>query len=396
MISTYLLLIALSAIILIGYLSDTLFRLTRIPEILILMLIGIILVPLGHVIPDKYVSILRDLVPLFGSIALIIIMFDGGRKIDLSASFSGSGNGLILAILDIIFSMIVVSLFMYYIFSWPFIYGAILGTILGETTATVIIPVATRIKIPNDLYNMSISEATFNSVVDILVFYLLLALVTGSSFDISSYIKFAVNYLSIALSLGFFAGFLWLFTLNIIKGTRGYVATLGIAFLLYGIVDFLGGAAVFAIFIFAIVIGNYKIIGKHLNLKIDIHENEMNIVENELEFLVRTFFFVFMGMITILSITYFIYALIITSFLILIRMGEIKLVVRKKEYHNFMISLLPRGLTVAVLASILLSIGSSYFDDIFYISSIVIVTTNIIAAILISISVKPLEKISYN
>ncbi|MGC8982070.1 MAG: cation:proton antiporter, partial [Minisyncoccia bacterium] len=138
MISTYLLLIAFAAIILIGYLSDALFRLTRIPEILILMLIGIILVPLGHIIPEKYVSILRDFVPLFGSIALIMIMFDGGRKIDFSTIVSGSGIGLILALLDIIFSLIIVSLLMHYIFSWPFIYGAILGTIVGETTAVVI------------------------------------------------------------------------------------------------------------------------------------------------------------------------------------------------------------------------------------------------------------------
>ncbi|MGC8672614.1 MAG: cation:proton antiporter [Thermoplasmata archaeon] len=391
-INTYLLLIALAAIILIGYLSDALFRLTRIPEILILMLIGIILVPLGHIIPDKYVSILRDFVPLFGSIALIMIMFDGGRKIDLSASVSGSGTGLILAIFDIIFSMITVSLLMHYIFSWPFIYGAILGTIIGETTAVVIVPVATRIKIPNDLYNMSISEATFNSVVDILVFYLLLVLVTGSTLVISSYTKYAVDYLSIAVFLGILVGFLWLFTLNVLKGTKGYVATLGIAFLLYGIVDFLGGAAVFAIFIFAIIIGNYKTIGKHLNLKIDIHENEMNIVENELEFIVRTFFFVFIGMIAIISTTYFIYALIITVFLVLVRIGEIKLVVRKKEYHGFMISLLPRGLTVAVLASLLLSMGGSYFNDIFYISFMIIIITNIIAAVFISTSVKSIEK----
>jgi len=391
-ISTYLLLIALAAIILIGYLSDALFRLTRIPEILILMLIGIILVPLGHIIPDKYVSILRDFVPLFGSIALIMIMFDGGRKIDLSASVSGSGTGLILAILDITFSMITVSLLMHYIFSWPFIYGAILGTIIGETTAVVIIPVATRVKIPNALYNMSISEATFNSVVDILVFYLLLVLVTGSTLVISSYTKYAVDYLSIAVFLGLIVGFLWLFTLNVLKGTKGYVATLGIAFLLYGIVDFLGGAAVFAIFIFAIIIGNYKTIGKHLNLKIDIHENEMNIVENELEFIVRTFFFVFIGMIAIISTTYFIYALIITVFLILVRIGEIKLVVRKKEYHGFMISLLPRGLTVAVLASLLLSMGGNYFNDIFYISFMIIIITNIIAAVFISTSVKSIEQ----
>jgi hypothetical protein len=99
----------------------------------------------------------------------------------------------------------------------------------------------------------------------------------------------------------------------------------------------------------------------------------MNIVENELEFIVRTFFFVFIGMIAIISTTYFIYALIITVFLILVRIGEIKLVVRKKEYHGFMISLLPRGLTVAVLASLLLSIGGNYFNDIFYISFMIII-----------------------
>lgn len=393
MISTYLLLIALAAIILLGYLSDALFRMTRIPEILILLLIGIILVPVGHIIPEKYTTVLRDFVPLFGSIALIMIMFDGGRKIDFEATVSGSGKGLILAVLDVSFSMIFISLLMHYIFYWPFIYGAILGTTIGETTAVVIVPVATRIKIPNALYNMAITEATFNSVVDILLFYLLLVLFSGSTFVVSSYTKYAVDYLSVAVFLGLIVGFLWLFTLNILKGAKGYVATLGIAFLLYGVVDYLGGAAVFAIFIFAIIIGNYKIIGKHLNLKIDIHENEMSIVENELEFIVRTFFFVFIGMIAIISISYFVYALIITVILVLIRIAEVKLVVKEREYQGFMVSLLPRGLTVAVLASLLLSMGGSYFSDIFYISFMIIIITNVIAGITISISAKSIEKL---
>ncbi|MDP8012198.1 MAG: cation:proton antiporter [Thermoplasmata archaeon] len=393
MISTYLLLIALAVIILLGYLSDALFRMTRIPEILILLLIGIILVPVGHIIPEKYTTVLRDFVPLFGSIALIMIMFDGGRKIDFEATVSGSGKGLILAVLDVSFSMIFISLLMHYIFYWPFIYGAILGTIIGETTAVVIVPVATRIKIPNALYNMAITEATFNSVVDILLFYLLLVLFSGSTFVVSSYTKYAVDYLSVAVFLGLIVGFLWLFTLNILKGAKGYVATLGIAFLLYGVVDYLGGAAVFAIFIFAIIIGNYKTIGKHLNLKIDIHENEMSIVENELEFIVRTFFFVFIGMIAIISISYFVYALIITVILVLIRIAEVKLVVKEREYQGFMVSLLPRGLTVAVLASLLLSMGGSYFSDIFYISFMIIIITNVIAGITISISAKSIEKL---
>ncbi|MEM3277667.1 MAG: cation:proton antiporter [Thermoplasmata archaeon] len=392
MINSYLLLIAIAVIILIGYFSDALFKITRIPEILILMFIGIILVPLGHLIPLKYVDVLRDFVPLFGSIALVMIMFDGGRKINIGTSVSASGIGLLLGTLDIVLSMLSVAFLMRYVFSWPLIYGAILGTIIGETTAVVIVPVATRVKIPGDLYSMAVTETTFNSVVDILIFYLLLVLVTGSTFVLSSYTKYVADYLSVAVFMGLVVGIIWLFVLNIFKSTKGYVATIGIAFLLYGVVDLLGGAAVVSIFIFAIIIGSYKTIGRHLNFKIDIHENEMNLVEDELEFLIRTFFFVFIGLIAIISVTYFLYALLITLVLVVIRVIEIKVVVRKKEYHGFMMSLMPRGLTVAVLASILLSLGGTYFNEIFYISFMIIIITNIISSASISKAASAIEK----
>ncbi|MEM0161061.1 MAG: hypothetical protein QXQ25_05005, partial [Thermoplasmata archaeon] len=192
--------------------------------------------------------------------------------------------------------------------------------------------------------------------------------------------------------MGLVVGIIWLFVLNIFKSTKGYVATIGIAFLLYGVVDLLGGAAVVSIFIFAIIIGSYKTIGRHLNFKIDIHENEMNLVEDELEFLIRTFFFVFIGLIAIISVTYFLYALLITLVLVVIRVIEIKVVVRKKEYHGFMMSLMPRGLTVAVLASILLSLGGTYFNEIFYISFMIIIITNIISSASISKAASAIEK----
>lgn len=392
MISSYLILIAIALIIIIGYFSDFLFRISRIPEILILMVIGIILVPIGHFIPIKYVDVLRDFVPIFGSIALIMIMFEGGRKITVGSSVSANGVGLLLGALDIILSMVIIAVIMKYIFSWPWIYGAVLGTIIGETTAVVIVPVATRVNLPQSLYNMAVTEATFNSVVDILIFYLLIVFVTGTSFSAGSYTKYVIDYLSVAVFIGFVVGFVWLFVLNILKGSKGYVATIGIAFLLYGVVDFLGGAAVVSIFIFAIIIGSYKTIGTHLNLKIDIHEKEMDLVEDELVFLIRTFFFVFIGLIAIISITYFVYALLISIILVLLRIIEIKIVVRKKEYQQFMTSLVPRGLTVAVLASIVYSIGGTYFNDIFYISFMIIIITNIISSGTISRAANAIEK----
>mgnify|MGYP001772743258 CR=1 FL=1 len=377
-------LITIALVILIGYLGDYLFRVTRLPEAVILMLIGMLLVPIGHIIPDRYVSLLKELAPLFGDIALVVIMFDGGRRISFQVPLSSWGLGLTLAVLDIILPMAILTPFMYYVFNWPPIYGAILGTILGETTSTVIIPIAVRLNISEYMYNVIVMEATLNSVVSILVFYLLQILLNGN-FTLQSYVKYTISYFSIAVFLGLLVGILWLIAVNWIRGTRTYVVTVAIAFLLYGIVDLLGGAAVVAVLIFAIIIGNYELISQHTGLKIKIDEDMLNIVENELEFLVRTFFYVLIGIIAIISLYYTLLALLITGLLVAIRFIEVNSLVKDQRFSKLLTTLVPRGLTAAVLASMMLNMNyPPYSQEIFYITFMVIVFTNIIASIMLA------------
>jgi hypothetical protein len=145
---------------------------------------------------------------------------------------------------------------------WPLVYGAILGAILGETTTTVIIPVATRLSISDSMYNTIVVEATFNSVVSILLFYLLTILLTGQ-FSALSYTRYVISYFSIAVFLGLITGILWLLALSWIRSAKAYVVTIGVAFLLYGVVDLLGGAAVVAVLIFAVIIGNHDVISDY-------------------------------------------------------------------------------------------------------------------------------------
>ncbi|MGC8569710.1 MAG: cation:proton antiporter [Caldivirga sp.] len=388
MISTDGILITLALIILIGYVGDYLFRLTRVPEAVILMLIGILLVPIGHVIPVKYVTLLRDLAPLFGDIALVMIMFDGGRKISFRTPISSSGLGLALATLDVAIPSVLLAVVMYSFFNWPLVYGAILGAILGETTTTVIVPLATRLVISDEIYNTVIIEATFNSVVSILFFYLLTILLTGH-FSILSYTRYVISYFSIAVFLGLIAGMLWLLALNWIRSTKAYVVTIGIAFLLYGIVDLLGGAAVVAVLIFAVIIGNHEVISEYMGLRLNISEERLNIVESELEFLVRTFFYVLIGMISIISLYYALLALVVTGVLLAIRYIEIFSVVRDSKASNLLFALAPRGLTAAVLASIFLNMNyQPYSSYIFLVTFMVIIFTNIVSSGLLSIMVK--------
>ena len=67
-------------IIILGFLANYLFRKTKIPDILILLLLGLLLGPTFHVVdPTSLISI----APLFANLALVILLFNGGLNLVL-------------------------------------------------------------------------------------------------------------------------------------------------------------------------------------------------------------------------------------------------------------------------------------------------------------------------
>lgn len=389
-------LIAIAAIIIIGYLARAIFHRTKIPEALIMIAIGLLLVPIGHLLPGTYVNSLRSLAAIFGDIALIVIMYNGGKTIKLGRKLFGNTIGFTLGIFDVILPMVVLSVVMYVWLGWPLVYGAILGAVLGETSTVIVIPIIKRLKIQREMYDALVLETTLNSVFDILIFTLLIAFTGGQAFTASGIASFTIDYISVSIAFGLLAGVLWIAVQNYINGAREYLATLAVAILLFGIVELFNGAAAISVLIFAIMIGNSKPIAKFFGFKKLKMEGAIarRAVEHDIEFLLMTFFFVFIGMIAILSLQYFIYAVIITVVLLAIRYLEVWPVLRSKfsEYRPLTFGLMERGTTVAVLAAILFSIGGTYNDQIFYICFMVIILTNIVGSLVISrtrVKVKP-------
>ncbi len=380
-------LITISFILIIGYIAREIFRKTKIPEVLILILIGLVLVPIGHVLPSDYVVTLRSLAQLFGAIALITIMYGGGKKIGLTSSFMNF-KGMSLGILDVLVPAVLVAYAMNLLLGWPLIYGGLLGIMFGATASAIVIPIIRGLKMPSEIYEMLIVETALSSVVSIVLFTVMLSMLAGHVFSIQSFVEYVVDYLSVAVFVGILAGFLWLVALSRIKAADEYLAKLAIAILVYGIVSLLNGAAIVSVLIFAMMMGNYRPISKLIKLNIRISRNTARQeieVGSALEFLIRTFFFVFIGMIALLSYSYLEYALIVTVLLVLARFVEVKLALWKsKQYQTLTFSMMQRGTVVAVLATLLYSMGGSYFNQIFYISFMVIIATNIIGSILVS------------
>jgi len=378
-------LIAVALVIIIGYIGRAIFNRTKIPEALILIAIGILL---GHLLSGSYTATLRSLAGIFGDIALVVIMYNGGRSIAVNKGFFRSTSGLSLGFLDTLLPTIFLSLLMKFVFGWPFVYGALLGAILGETSTVIVVPLIRKIKMPPEMYGSLLLETTLNSVFAILFFTLLLSFTNGQALSASVFANFALDYVSVSIVLGLVVGVLWLLVQSYIRVAREYLATLAIAILLFGVVTLFNGAAAISVLIFAIMVGNYKLIAGALGINLDVKKREIrerNVIERDIEFLIITFFFVFIGMIALLSIQYLLYAALVTALLVAIRYFETKYILDGTKAHRDLgFALMQRGTVVAVLAALLFSIGGLYFDQIFYICFMVIILTNIIGSVLLS------------
>ena len=391
--NTDLLIIAIALIVILGYIANSIFRITKIPEVLVLITLGALMVPVLHILPNSYVAALRNLTPLFGTVALIMIMYGGGEKLKLNVKELADPRGYVLALLDVFLIAIIITVVMYFIFGWPLIYSAILGVVLGGTSSVVVITIISRLKISQKLYNVLLIETTLNSVVQVVVFSLLLVFLSGHAFSAASYTEYVVSNLSVGAAIGVVVAIGWLFLQSLLKGARNYLATLAVAFLLYGAVDFLGGSALVAILLFAIIVGNAQILKKYLKIEIPKRGQTGEAVKQALEFLVRTFFFVFIGMIAYFSTGVLVFAAAALAIILAVRWIEVKLVHwESKNYQMLAYALLPRDLTTAVLASIIYSFGGQYAASIFGISFIIIITTDIISAVLVSKFAKGAEK----
>jgi cell volume regulation protein A len=166
---------------------------------------------------------------------------------------------------------------------------------------------------------------------------------------------------SIGIVLGVIFGLIWLSVLKrIAKAPYVYILTLAVVLLAYSLSEFLGGSGSLCSLLFGIMLGNEKEIYKILRMErppdmvVDVGLKRF---ESEVAFLLRTFFFVYIGLIVSISnITIVLAGIILSLILLLVRFGAVALTtVRSTELAKerwIMSIMLTRGLAAAVLATL--------------------------------------------
>ncbi len=343
--------------ILLGYVGFTIFKKTKIPDIIWLMIFGIFVASFGLI--DRALFLTAS--PLLAAIALLIILFDAGLNMDFYQMLNEFSRSLLLAILGFLFSMIAVTLVAHVFFGFDLLNAMLLGAIIGGTCSTTVISIVSVIKIKENVKTLMLLESIITDPICIVVTLALIGMIISTgSFSAAQNIASAF---SIGAMVGLISGIIWLRLLDKVRGRPfDHMLTLAIVFLLYAGVEVLGGSGAIAALLFGLVLGNGKTFSKMLAMKKEYDVDPLlRTFQSEMSFFIRSFFFVYLGLIVVVNPQYLIYGIVIAAALLIIRFFAVQISTIgmnfTKNEKRLMTSIAPRGLAAAVLAQLPISYG---------------------------------------
>ena len=348
---------ALGFIIVLGFLGNFLFKKTGIPDILILLILGLLLGPIFNVFD---VSIFKNYSQIFAALALMILLFEGGLNLKIYKVFQESSRATVLAILSVITSMIITTLFVKFFLGWSILPGLLLGAMIGGSSSSIVVPLMRKINTGEKIETLMSLESAFTDALTVVIGITLIHLLVSPSGSTGYILTHGIaSAFSIGAMFGLIIGLAWLKILKSLEGEPyKSILTLAIVFLVYSLVESLGGNGAISSLMFGLVLGNAKTISKIIRSKEEMKtESSMKEFHSEISFLVRTFFFVYLGMIVIIGNWYLVFLSIFLSSLLLIgRIFSVYLATIKDSNlmrnKDLMVMMLPRGLAAAVLSQL--------------------------------------------
>jgi cell volume regulation protein A len=364
-------LILAGGIVVIGFLGDYLFHRTGVPDMLFLIVLGMLIGPVTRLVDATSAT---SFAPYLAALALVFILFDGGMTLNIYRVFSESPRAAVLAVVGFVLSAAVTSVLMalFVIPTLPPIYAVLFGTILGGSSSMIVISLASKVRVSGRSSTILSLESAINDVLCIVFSLIIIEIATlGMTVDLPTIARSVAGRFSIGAMVGIVTGLSWLSVLKrIVKTNYSYILTLAVVLLAYAFSEFLGGSGVLCSLLFGIMLGNEKEIYGILRMKkstVQVVDEGLKRFESEIAFLLRTFFFVYIGLIaTMPSLPYVFFGIALSFTLLLIRIGAVRVATMRSdlvEERPIMSVLLTRGLAAAVLVAL---IPVQYADPVKY------------------------------
>jgi len=394
----YITIIVLGLLIFSSHAFNELFDKTKIPNPLLLLLIGIIIGPISGIVSQDFFGKLGN---VFTTITLIVILFESGSGLKFKEIRASIGSASLITVINFIVTVILTSLISRWFLSLDPLSSIFIGAIVGGTSSAVVIPMVKQLKMSEKSTSVLILESALS---DVLCLVVGLALLDGMAQGVVSmgtvFSKMWKAFL-FAILIGLAGGLVWAVVINLIRSVKNSMfTTLAFVFILYGIVELLGFNGGIAVLSFGILMGNVDLFrnGSRFRKVFKFDTSGFNLNERdffaEVVFIMQTYFFVYVGIsLQFGALGVYATGLLIVLLIILLRVPGILLLTGKgtpKPERAIMSVMSPKGLVPAVLASLPLQRGFSSGEIILDLGySIVLFSILICSTLVIILSINP-------
>jgi len=361
----------LGGLLALAFLANRLSSWTKVPDVVVLLSVGLLFGPVFKVLhPSQF----HTVTPILGTLALILVLFEGGLELNLRETLQHFPGSLLLATLAYGLSMLAVWLVASRALHVPSRAAVLFGAVLGCTSSTVVLPILQQIAASRRVKVTLMLEASWGDVLAVLTVGMLINIPAGGMVG-SLAQKLAVQILgSVALAVA--VGALWTWLLPHLSDARYWqVLTFSVVLLLYAATESFGGNGLIAALAFGLTLSNVRRMSGRLGenlfglgLPLEAQHERILAFHSELSFLVRTFFFVLIGVVVELSglrgralLTAAIMAALFLARWIAVQACRWSWKDFSARDRELVTLLLPRGLITVVLAlQVVQAMGSDY------------------------------------
>jgi Na+:H+ antiporter len=286
----------IGGLLVLAFIANRVFRLTRIPDVVLLMALGVVVGPVLHLVNPERLSRATS---LLGTLALILVLFEGGLELDIRKTLQHFRGSLLLAVLAYAFSTGLVALIVCKGLGLSLTAGLLVGAVLGCTSSTVVLPILQQLaaEAEEPVRIMLMLEASWGDVLAVLTVGLLIGIRSHGGPIATGLMHGVLVQLGVAILFSVVAGILWSRLLPVLSEQRFWqVLTFSIVLMLYAGTESLGANGLIAVLGFGMTLANFPGLDPDLlgGLGTASHQALLTF-HSELAFLVRTFFFVLIG-----------------------------------------------------------------------------------------------------
>lgn len=350
--------IFLGLLIFLAHVFSAIFSRKRLPDVLLLMIIGILIGPVFGFLHPSDLGIVGS---VFASLTLVFILFESGTDISINSLRDAWKNLAKVSLTSFVLSVGLVGVLGHYVLGLEWNASLLLGSILGGTSSAVVIPLVKQLKMNAENEVVLVLESAITDVLCIVFALAFMESYKIGGVQVGSIIGKVISSFLLALMIGVAGGILWATVLDRIRKIQNSMfLTPAFVFIIYGITEAMDFSGAIAALAFGIVMGNteyfeFSFLKKFSRESMMKLEKQEKAFFRELVFVLKTFFFVYIGIsIPFGDLNALLYGGLITLVLFLMRLFLIKIIIGKKSpsYDKTIMSMMiPKGLAAAVLAT---------------------------------------------